>query len=589
MDPRSRFRNLKPINYDALHELTERFKSKSKHIETKITALSEARQQIKNAQLLKNLAKIWHEECIRLRGEEHKANISIQDYSHKWILEVPTVLDSIETLERERQEFQGTLLKPVWTLRDDLKYWIARKKNGQPVADYKPVLKVVEDMHDAVGKLWDALKAEHISCEHSDDDETNNPNETAFSFSQKSMGIPDEAWQWPTPNDEFLSDLLAEFIHVDVIFFNRLEYTRAEHDQIHAKVTDNWDTDDVNRIDYFWNVFRRRAGNNWRKLAFEFLSRLYANRSVAEIEFLLNCRMRENQLKDQATTIKRSWVKAREDLTIRIKASLLQAEELVAQKRLKKEQLRTQRELCLLLQDQVKRWREEKAELIELEEREQTKIREQEQALRSIQKAKHEAERQMTKTKVAAYKAVKTALQKRQQERETTRLAKLRDIHEKQARIDAARLLEAEKSRLYTVQQKRVLARERAELEAKQMHNHLEDIRKKVRPVVKSDPERIISETESWRIKLDERRKDKQHQCDDATEAPSRLVSTLTTFSDTKLYTDRRTRLTAALHSAGLLDSNYARALLATVPSDRPTRKDNQTSDEMRLTFISEV
>ncbi|KAF7232985.1 hypothetical protein EG68_07034 [Paragonimus skrjabini miyazakii] len=598
MDHRSRFRNLKPISYDALHEITERFKSKSKHIEAKITALSEARQQIKNSQLPKNLAKVWHEECIRLRGEERKANISIQDHSHKWILEVPTIVDTIEMLEKEEQEFQDTLLKPVWTLRDDLKYWMVHKKNGQLTADYKPVLKVVEDMNDAIRKLWDVLKAEQISCEHSDSDETNNPNGPAFSVSQKSMGIPDEAWQWSTPNDEFLAELLAEFIHVDVIFFNQLEYIRAEYDQIHAKVTDNWDPEDVNRIDYFWDVFQRRAGNNWRKLAFKFLGRVCADRSVAEIECLLNCRMRQNQLKDQATTIKRSWVKAREDLTIRIKASLLQAMELVAQKRLEKEQLRTQRELCLFLQDQVKRWREEKAELIELEEREQTKIREQEQALRSIQKAKHEAERQMTKAKVTAYREMKTALRNRQQERETTRLAKLRDIHEKQARIDAARLLEAEKSRLYTVQQKRLLARERAELEAKQMRDHLEGIRKKaglarillfVRPVVKSDPKRIISETESWKIKLDERRKDKQYQCDDATEAPSRLVSTLTTFTDTKLYTDRRTRLTAALHSAGLLDSNYARALLATVPSDRPTRKDNQTSNEMKLTFSSEA
>ncbi|KAF6775167.1 hypothetical protein AHF37_05855 [Paragonimus kellicotti] len=589
MDPRSKFRNLKPINYDALHELTECFKSKPRHIEAKITALSEARQRIKNAQLLKNLAKVWHEECIRLRGEERKANISIQDHLHKWILELPTIVDTVEMLEREEQEFQCTLLKPVWTLRDDLKSWIVRKKAGQPVADYKPVLKVVEDMNNAIDKLWNALKAEGVSCEHTDSDELSNLSETAFSFSQKSMGIPDEAWQWPTPNDEFLAELLAEFIHVDVIFFNRLEYTRAEYDQVHAKIADNWDMEEVNRINYFWDVFRRGAGNNWRKLAFEFLGRICTNRSVAEIECLLNCRMRQDQLKDQATTIKRSWVKAREDLTIRIKASLIQAVELMAQKRLEKEQLRTQRELCLLLQDQVKRWREEKAELIELEEQEQMKIREQEQALRSIQKAKHDAERQMTKTKVAAYRAMKTALRNRQQERETTRLAKLRDLHEKQARIDAARLLEAEKSRLYTVQQKRVLAREHAELEAKQLHDHLEGIRKKVRPVVKSDPERIISDTESWRIKLSERRKDKQYQCDNAAEAPSRLASTLTTFSDTKLYTDRRTRLTAALHSAGLLDSNYARALLATIPSDRPTRKDNQTSDEMKLTFSSEA
>ncbi|VEL32582.1 unnamed protein product [Protopolystoma xenopodis] len=48
----------------------------------------------------------------------------------------------------------------------------------------------------------------------------------------------------------------------------------------------------------------------------------------------------------------------------------------------------------------------------------------------------------------------------------------------------------------------------------------------------------------------------------------------LVTFSDAQLQTDRRQRISQALHSAGLLDSDYARQLLANVPGSTAMRRD---------------
>ncbi len=44
----------------------------------------------------------------------------------------------------------------------------------------------------------------------------------------------------------------------------------------------------------------------------------------------------------------------------------------------------------------------------------------------------------------------------------------------------------------------------------------------------------------------------------------------MTTFTDKQLQNDRRTRISTALFEAGLLDSNYARNILAQVPLPKP-------------------
>lgn len=46
-------------------------------------------------------------------------------------------------------------------------------------------------------------------------------------------------------------------------------------------------------------------------------------------------------------------------------------------------------------------------------------------------------------------------------------------------------------------------------------------------------------------------------------------AKTITTFTEDQLQRDRRTRLSTALFEAGLLNSNYARNLLAQVPLPR--------------------
>ncbi|OON20410.1 hypothetical protein X801_03710 [Opisthorchis viverrini] len=574
MDPRVKYRNVKAVDCEEVQKMTEYFKSKSKAIEEKIIALSEAREQKKAVDRARVITNIWKEECIQLRAEEREINGQIRCQTYGWILSDPETADLVRILEEEEREFQQNLVKPLWTLSS--------------------VRKLIEDMHKSVTQLKYELAFEekqyteesegtysHCRTSHLFLAPRNDMNR--FSLNPKEMGIPDEAWAWKAPNDEFRAELLSEYIQIDALFFNRLSVLREQAEAMLAASDENeWSVTELELVDFFWDIFQRRAGANRKKMATHFLVMLLKHRSPTQLECLLEQRVREKQLKDHAMSIKRSWLKAREDLSIRIRASLIQACEAAEHSRMERQQHQMQRDLCSLLREQVSRWRKQRAEMIALEEEEQSKLREQAEVVASERRAKQAATRKATKQKVAAYKAAKMASKAREMEKEANRLAILRDIHEKQARVDTDRLVQAEKQRLAELHSQRVLAKERVDQEASRRQSRLDCIAKKVRPVVKSDPERITSETRAWRIKLEQRRQEAELLAELEESIPSRLITTLTTFSDAQLYADRRTRITAALHSAGLLDSDYARTLLSGVQPTVPPRKDSQTCEQLK-------
>ncbi|KER26367.1 hypothetical protein T265_06352 [Opisthorchis viverrini] len=117
MDPRVKYRNVKAVDCEEVQKMTEYFKSKSKAIEEKIIALSEAREQKKAVDRARVITNIWKEECIQLRAEEREINGQIRCQTYGWILSDPETANLIRILEEEEREFQQNLVKPLWTLR----------------------------------------------------------------------------------------------------------------------------------------------------------------------------------------------------------------------------------------------------------------------------------------------------------------------------------------------------------------------------------------------------------------------------------------------------------------------------------------
>ncbi|VDL85320.1 unnamed protein product [Schistocephalus solidus] len=169
------------------------------------------------------------------------------------------------------------------------------------------------------------------------------------------------------------------------------------------------------------------------------------------------------------------------------------------------------------------------------------------------------------------------------QEAERKRMEELKAAHEAQRRQDTERLAEMEKERLRRLAEERARAREEAEREQSLKEARLEAIRMKVRPIVPDDPSRLLSSTA---VSQNQHRLEQSHPLPEEMEGIElrrfylTIDNPLNTFTDKQLQSDRRTRLSAALFDAGLLDSDYARDLLAQVPLERPVRLEMMTSLE---------
>ncbi|KAA0194598.1 hypothetical protein FBUS_02855 [Fasciolopsis buskii] len=603
MDPRYKFRHIKQVNLEEVEKTTEKFRLRSRDIKAKILALSEAREEIRKSQNMARLAQIWKEERNFLRSEEQEATIGLKHPSYKWIFDEKSIKQLSEVIAQKKEDFQYVVIKPIQALREDLRIWLKTNNTSHYIPVPEPVKKILREMNESLIRVEVSLREEEeeanareerLSGWSSFGEEESNAGEKPSSTStkdvdiayQKEMGIPDDAWDWESPSEDFHTEMLAEFIKLDKLFFEKLECFQMEYDRLKQVNEDKWTAAELAKIEYFSEVFKRHAGISWRKLCIIFLGHILENRKTDTFERILDKMLREKQLRDRMYTVRRSWIKSRDDLSVRIRAVLLQAKEMAEQRRLEAEQQRTQNEICLILREQVRRWREEKAEIAEMEERERAAQAAEEEANLKAEKQKEQEERQATKAKVAAYKNLRNALKRQEEKKEATRLALLKDIHAKQARIDISRLLEVEKRRMLELKRKRVLAQQEAELILKAREERLEALREKVRPVVNKDHERAISETKSWKLRMEGHRHKIQSELEvDRPQLAGRYDAPLNTFSDEQLYADRRTRLTTALHAAGVLDSNYARALLATISASQPTRKDNVTTDAMKEVF----
>nr|CAH8824986.1 unnamed protein product [Trichobilharzia regenti] len=487
----------------------------------------------------------------------------------------------------------------MYSKRKEIKEWNEIDMKDERLLKQNSVKEAIQNLSDCIQNLNNSLSEESELLSKSQEDGkddliTNEYKKKPFTCNIKDMGIPENAWDWQCSNSEYLSTMLSEFIMLDFEFYNQLEVIKKEYESLRLTDEQLWNSDELEMFEYIWDTYRRQILHQRRHYTLDFLSRLFADRNTKEITDLMDHCERVNQLKDRAVTINRVWKKSRDDLSIRIQATLLQISELSNEKRLKTEKYQSQKELCDFLKEQVQRWRKEKLEMSELEEKENAKLKAQQAEAESVKKAKEMAIRKIIKDKIAEHQSRKAAEKQEQAENEAARLKFLRDMHAKQSRIDMARLKEAQDLRLAEIKQKRLLSQlEKIKL-SDERESRLEKLRKKVRPNVLPDPNRSMSDTESWRLKTEdhlhntETSIERQMSNSTATTTTTsnnisnRFESKLYTYTNAQLCADNRTRLTTALYNAGVLDTDYARMVLSSVTPNRQTRKDTITSKEFQ-------
>uniref|UniRef100_A0A3B3ZSN3 Coiled-coil domain containing 148 n=1 Tax=Periophthalmus magnuspinnatus TaxID=409849 RepID=A0A3B3ZSN3_9GOBI len=296
---------------------------------------------------------------------------------------------------------------------------------------------------------------------------------------------------------------------------------------------------------------------NYRSLCMDMLQRVFPYRSRRELLEHERKWSWQHFTQNQRRAVTQQWHRYREELLARALVTLQEAKH-AHQEALDIHRDRLQqRDICAQLHAKVslQQWRARQEEVARLEA--------------AIAARQREVEEQRV-TKEKERRAVMRTHQKQQVNRTNP-------MH-KQAKLTIAYLIYLICSLfLYRVQfradmlQRRREEREEREAgkqkEEEEKHKRLEALRSQVAVAAEADPERVMSDTESWR---------NRHENGSDFELQRPLYS-IHTYTDTQIVSDPRVRIEQALRQADLHNTMYAREILSTIPPPKPPRKDTQS------------
>ncbi|KAH8849694.1 Coiled-coil domain-containing protein [Schistosoma japonicum] len=560
--------NGKKSSLESVEGIINKFKANSKDIKADICKFSNARRLMKNSSVLQMHRNTWRKEIHFAKCEEGY-NYSLWKYDDE------SKDSKVYVNSGDVQQQQDVLWNCLTSFNREIKKW----NEVHLKSDYALRAKSTKKLNTSTNSSSQELegggrneKVNYLESKHKD---------KSFTCIIKNIGIPECAWDWKCSDDEYLPAVLSEFILMDWEFYNRLEIVRKEYETLRLMDIKILNLKELEIFEYICNVYKRHVMHQRRYYTLDFMSRLFNKCSIKELISLLDHYERRNHLKDRAVSIKRTWKKSRDDLSIRIQATLSQIEEISNEQRIKAEKHEHQKELCNLLKKQVQRWRKEKLEISQLEEKENAKRRLQQEKAQALKKAKENKIRQATKAEITEYQLMKIKAKEQEEQNDANRLKYLRQLHAKQSFKDMARLKEAHSLYLSEIKQKKLSNYLEKERLANEREKRFESLRKKVRPSVLPDLNRLMSGTESWIIKADRSQENNENVSQNQLDNVNRFGAKLFTYTNAQLCADNRTRLTMALHNVGLLNSDYARLVLSNTTSNHPIRKDTITSKEL--------
>jgi hypothetical protein len=177
--------------------------------------------------------------------------------------------------------------------------------------------------------------------------------------------------------------------------------------------------------------------------------------------------------------------------------------------------------------------------------------------------------RQAQQRKLDDYYSEKERLQAETERQDRERLMKLHLDKTKQALQDKERVEYRQREYTKKVHAKEQVARQAVEL-AEAKEQDLERIREKVRVIVESDPIRMMKSTEASAAKVSGGSKKELDL--------QQPLFPLHGYTDQEVTCDLRFKVTAALREANLLQTDYAKKILASIKPSHTPRRDQESS-----------
>ncbi|XP_072541121.1 coiled-coil domain-containing protein 148-like [Salminus brasiliensis] len=566
----------KPVQYEELQAMVEAKKLSSEHIEHKVQKTLRAAKERKQSCLLQQHRQVWTSENQRLETARERAEADVRSFMLRSRLEyqededaLSELLDYELCLEQERDAFRLATVLPVCQLREDLLYRMtSRPPAANQQAEWNQILQQVVFVKEQQQALMDRLEEECFSLLQELSASGLEASLDAAAVEEHAgilMKVPQEVLTADCPYTDLKMSLISAFHSLSDKYTQQL-------DSVHNRLLGmdrNCGWSEKDHLRFLHTVYQYSPKlRNHRGLGLDMLHRVLPHISTAELtahgrswDWYSFSVERERRLMECWS---RDWT-----------ALLLHALEVLEEARVEHtEQLNLQKHrahqqhICAVLKHKVQLWRERQEEVARLEAAVAARWEEEEKERQREEQEREQTKRSRQKQQVREFHEERWRRRVEWQGREEERLAQLKGEMEEQARRDKERVRFRE--RLLEQKKQDQEAKDRLkQREEEDREERLNNLRNQVAVVVEADPERMMGQTEAWRVRLHPDKEEFTLQ---------KPLYHLHTYTDTQIVADPRVRIEQALRTAGLHHTPYARALLSEVQPPKPPRRDTQST-----------
>ncbi|KAM9851201.1 coiled-coil domain-containing protein 148-like [Aulostomus maculatus] len=559
------------VEYNKLQAMIDVERMKTALIGKKVQKARCGAKATKESSILRQHRQVWSRECPRLQKAEEKAVNVIHDLL-KQIRQCGTEDTDIFSLqdyelflERDREAFRIATVEPVHQLRDDLRFRLNEVQHQQLPAHQSNWEQVQQEMNfvkeqqdDITAKLQAenlTLEAEIMALGLEKYLTSNNPVNTE--------GIPREVLDEDCPSPELKDSLIQAFQSLSERYQSRLQSLQEQ-----LQMTDRfcgWCADDHLRFQFTLSQYTHDVPNH-RALYMDMLQRLFPERTRHELLEHERVWDRQRFTQEQMRALTQQWQRDRDQLLSKALVTLEEAGNAHQEELEHHRDCQYQQSICLHLRDKVQQWRAQQEEVAKLEAAIAARQQEKKEATLKREQEKEAAFRSQQKEQLRQFHLEQQKKREASEQRIEQRLANLRRCMEEQARRDRERV-QYRADMLQRRKEERAKQEAERQREEEERKNHLEALRKQVEVVAEADPERVMADTEAWRIRnLNVKEFELQ-----------KPLYSLNTYTDTQIVSDPRVRVEQALREAGLQHSQYAKDALSGVKPPKPPRRDTES------------
>ncbi|XP_062517764.1 coiled-coil domain-containing protein 148-like [Corticium candelabrum] len=576
----------KEVDYELLKTEAQNMRKKAASTLGRLKRLACVSTQGREEQLMKRHRMVWYKENQRLI--ELKRNIEKQlEYFMRAAVETHSDLSEFmrnarafaKVLDSERDEFQQNTVQPLFDLRLDLQTRMKEIRDGKSGHDVnntgKQIQQVLTSVTEQQGSVLSLLLAEQVALETElhdamkmcqiDDTEDMSWN---VEDNEDLFGVPDQVLKWSCPDESLRSDVIKEFHRLDGKYLVHLEDLKQKYHHCLSSAYGGWSHADHLHFCYIIEQYPADIPQR-RKLLLDRLHREMPHLARQQLVEHEDWYLSRQYYTQRRHALRSAWSRDRHDLLTKVSHVFEEAcwRQQEADETAKARHM--QKQICRDLSDKVSELRQQKLELLEIKAAIESRQNEAELKKKQLEEEKQLQKRQAQRQKLDEYYSQGEKMRKEAETRDRERLLQLCAEMSKQAIRDKERVEYRQYEYSKKVQAKEEASKE-ALLQSEAKEQELERLREKVRVTAESNPVRMMQSTEASTAKLSlATRKELDLQ---------QSLFPVNGYTDEQVTSDMRFRVTAALRDANMLQSDYAKYILAQIKPFQPPRRDQEST-----------